>query len=410
MGAEPETVDRWLEEFVAAESEPAQVEAWVDRTATSILAESPEVASDAVLSDLLRTAVKAHWTSFLAELGEPAREVRLVSPAVEFAAELARRRLHLATLFKVYRIAQQSTWRYLTEVVRGLAGPVDDTEVLVFAWSRASGWIDASVTASVDVYQTERDKIVQGATAQLLDQVRAALDGEATDLRELSARLGGYPISGCHTGLVLRVTDDHAAADLEAVGRRLAAALGSRQPLLVRPGGQEVWCWAATREPPDLRVLLEHADDLAAHAVSAYVGSSGEGLDGFGTSHAEAQAAARIALRSGGESALVLFPEVELLVLLDQSAPAARRFTERILGELAVPTAAAGRLRETLRVLLSSDSVEEAARRLSVHKNTVRYRVGQAEEILGRSVHGSSVELALALRYHATFLSSPSDM
>lgn len=111
MSSPAERVGVWFHGFVATESAPAKIDAWVDRTAGEVLAETPEVTDDPVLVELLRASVKAHWVSFLNELTSPSDDVRLVKPAVEFAAALARRRLDLATLVKVYRIAQQSTWR-----------------------------------------------------------------------------------------------------------------------------------------------------------------------------------------------------------------------------------------------------------------------------------------------------------
>jgi DNA-binding PucR family transcriptional regulator len=55
-------------------------------------------------------------------------------------------------------------------------------------------------------------------------------------------------------------------------------------------------------------------------------------------------------------------------------------------------------LRDTLQVFLQENgSFVAAAERLTLHKNTVRYRVGKAEESLGRPVgqHRLQVELAL---------------
>src|SRR3954451_2434605 len=58
-----------------------------------------------------------------------------------------------------------------------------------------------------------------------------------------------------------------------------------------------------------------------------------------------------------------------------------------------------GLLRETLRVFLAAGSSYTAtAERLSMHKNTVQYRVGKAEEALGRPLHGREPDVELALR------------
>lgn len=398
-------VDAWFVDFVAGEGDPARVDAWVDRIARTILAEVPEVAEDAALATLMRTSVKSHWLAFLERLTAPAGEVALVMPAQEFAARLAERQIHLATLFKVYRIAQQGTWRYVTEVVPGANTPdVDDTDLLVHLWDRASAWIDASVSASVDVYQDARDRMRQGAAAERLEWIRKALDGQALDTREFSARLGGYPVSAYNTAFVLHAADNDTVAELERVASQFAGDLGSRQPLVVAPGGRELWAWVGTRSRPELRLLERRERQLVEQGVTAYVGTPGEGLEGFAVSHREARTAERITLRAGASRPVTLFPEVELLALVSDSGEAGRRFTLRTLGPLAEPTETAQRLRETLLTLVTAGSVEEAAKALQVHKNTVRYRLAQAEESMGRSVSQAPVELALALRYHAAFL------
>lgn len=404
MANEPEQLDVWITEFVETESDPARVEEWVRRTSETILAETPEVAEDPTLAQLVRDSVRAHWTAFLGGLTGPVEEIRLVQPAAELAGVLAHRGLHLATLFKLYRIAQQATWRHVIESVRSAdTRDMDDTEVLVHVWSRASSWIDASVTASVDIYQRERDRIRQGVAAARLEWVRKALDGDVPDIREFSAHLDGYPVSECNTALVLQAPDDEGFAHLERAAKELARALGSRHPLLVAPGGRELWAWAATHAVPDLGGLGGAQEELRDKGINASVGTPVAGLDGFVVSHREAQAARRIALQSAAPAALTLFTDVELVALMSQAGDAATRFVRRTLGPLAEPTETAQRLRETVLALLDSGSVEQAARRLVVHKNTVRYRVGQAEEALGHSVSEQAVELATALRYHAAF-------
>ena len=56
------------------------------------------------------------------------------------------------------------------------------------------------------------------------------------------------------------------------------------------------------------------------------------------------------------------------------------------------------RLRETLRGFLDSQgSYTDTAARMHVHKNTVHYRVRQAEEQLGRPVNYHRLETEVAL-------------
>jgi DNA-binding PucR family transcriptional regulator len=74
-------------------------------------------------------------------------------------------------------------------------------------------------------------------------------------------------------------------------------------------------------------------------------------------------------------------------------------FVRRELGGLAPDDgedAAAERLRATVLAYLES-GMDGAAARLAVHRNTVRYRLHQAEALLGRPVTERRRELELAL-------------
>ncbi len=74
------------------------------------------------------------------------------------------------------------------------------------------------------------------------------------------------------------------------------------------------------------------------------------------------------------------------------------RFVHRELGDLAVRDAAAERLRETALVYLEQGSMAKAAEALSVHKNTVLYRVQQVEELLPHPLDERKMMLEVALR------------
>jgi DNA-binding PucR family transcriptional regulator len=85
-------------------------------------------------------------------------------------------------------------------------------------------------------------------------------------------------------------------------------------------------------------------------------------------------------------------------------SPEVDRFMARRLGPLAGEEEGIQRIRETLAAYLDSGgSAEEAARTLVVHRNTIRYRLGQAEEMLGQPITRISPQLAVALRHHQLF-------
>jgi DNA-binding PucR family transcriptional regulator len=117
------------------------------------------------------------------------------------------------------------------------------------------------------------------------------------------------------------------------------------------------------------------------------------------SSHAEALQAARIASLAPGTAAPVTgYPRVGLVSLLATDLPRARAFVLRQLGPLASPDEPAERLRETvLAFLAAGGSATRVAKELYVHQNTVAYRVERAEELLGRRVTESPIELTCAL-------------
>lgn len=404
MGIAGPDMEAWLEAFVARESQADVVDSWVERIATPVLAENREVADDPSLTRLLRASIRAHWLAFLASLADPEATYHLVRPAAEIAAELARRRFPATLLFRVYRVAQQAVWEYATTVTESLEDfDVDAADVLVFFWDRASAWLDASVETSVDLFQGEADRIRQGAAAQRLDAVRDILAGHGTDPRELSTLLGGHPLSGFNTALLLHTEAIENLPDLATAAAELARPFGVR-PLVTNPGGRDLWCWLATRDAPDLAPLHDATAWLVEHGVSVAAGSPAEGVAGFRQSHQDAQEAQRVAFSMAEPPTVTLFADVELLAVMTSSPEAARRFVLRTLGPLADPAETPTRLRQTLSALLSSGSVEEASTRLSVHKNTVRYRVNQAEELLGRKAYDAPTEIEIALRYYDALL------
>src|SRR5262249_20952401 len=124
-------------------------------------------------------------------------------------------------------------------------------------------------------------------------------------------------------------------------------------------------------------------------------GRPARGAEGFRASHEQAQLVRR-QMPLGDR--LVHFDEVKLACLMGADPEAMRAFVSHELGALARRDATSARLRETVRVYLECGAnAREAADRLIMHKNTVRYRLARVEELRGRPLDDGRLEFEVAL-------------
>ncbi|MEU6135461.1 helix-turn-helix domain-containing protein [Nocardioides sp. NPDC047086] len=400
----PTEVAAWLPSFVADELRPEMIDGWVTRTSGAIRRELPELASEPDFVAFLNDAVKEHWLAFLAAFVQPDFQAHLPRAGSRMAREVADRQLPLELLIKIYRAAQQESWRYVTGVVNALpTDQIDHAALLIFLWGRASSWIDAAITDSTEIFHAENSRHTKGVAAQRYEVVKAVLAGESTDARRTSAALGGYPMSVRHTALILETADAYAIDELDRIVREVANRLGGSNPLVVHPGGRRLWAWIGTRDQPDLGSLDDLRPALEAIRAVMYAGAPAPGQEGFVSSHDDARRTLRISASGGRPAPVMRYDRVELLALLGCSAEV-DRFVDRVLGPLGSPDEPTARIRETVLAFLShSGNVEDAAEELCVHRNTVRYRLGRAEELLARPVAKSGDELRLAIQHRALF-------
>lgn len=395
-------IGAWLAEFADEQRRPEEVARWAASTADAILADGEIDLAD--LRPLLLKAVEEHWYAFLDRITLPDAEFELVPTARAIALEAARRHLGLPLLLKVYQRAQEASWDFAVQVVRQAPSDLDHEALLVWFWTKATAWFGSSVEQSVLIHQTETNRIRQRGDARRFEVVSEALDTRSVSPTELSAALDGHPINiPGHVALVAHALTADSIEQLEsaltAVARR---ADGHTRSVLVRPGGREMWAWLALSERPD--TVTNTAIDPSAVRVTMGVG--GSGLDGFVAAHLDAQAAQRVAQAPGRRDPATAYDEVAALVLISHDPAAAERFTRTTLRGLADPPH--DRLRETVReVLTSAETADRLAERLGIHKNTIRYRVAQAERLLGHPLRERAGDLLLALDYHDAFLTKP---
>jgi purine catabolism regulator len=135
------------------------------------------------------------------------------------------------------------------------------------------------------------------------------------------------------------------------------------------------------------------------------IGRPAESLSALAEAHRQAQRALGVGQEIHGVASVTHFDQLgvfRLLSLIPDSTEL-RNYVDEVLGPLAdAADADSADLRETLRVLLETNlNVAESARRLHFHYNTMRYRIGKLERMLGPFTTDPTLRLNLLLALHA---------
>jgi purine catabolism regulator len=153
------------------------------------------------------------------------------------------------------------------------------------------------------------------------------------------------------------------------------------------------------------RAVAAVAGDKGGGRRSFSVGVSrpAAGLDDLPDCYGQARRAVEVGRLVSGAGATTYFDQLGLhrLIALVPDQAELKAFAHDVLGPLAQRTPEAADLRETLQVLLDTNfNVAEAARLQFFHYNTMRYRVGKLERLLGPFSSDPHVRLdvAVALR------------
>jgi DNA-binding PucR family transcriptional regulator len=334
--------------------------------------------------------------------------VRVEAPAaaMEYARRLAQRGTPVIDLIRAYYLGQTAILDHaVQEATRQTVDPDLLGEMMRRALTVTFAFIDRVTQQVVSAYQEERDRWLLNRSAMRAARVRALLDGTGTELDATETALG-YRLRGTHVAMIVwHLTDPaqgNALGALEMVATDIGEGLpNTGQPLFVPYDERCAWVWfplsaAALPEEDHLQRVLAKADP----SVRLVLGDSGEGIEGFRRSHRQAARVQALATAAGEHCDRALtFRDVGAIALMTSDMAAARTWVTDTLDELATDDDHHERLRETLRVFLATGgSYTAAAAKLSMHKNSVQYRVRKAEEMLGRPVADSRLDVELALK------------
>jgi purine catabolism regulator len=261
--------------------------------------------------------------------------------------------------------------RFQGDLVRRLvAGALRHTE-RALAQTRSFGWrLDGPVVVLVTATETAADP--QADPTRALDVLDRLADGWRS---ALETEVSGAAVAGLSTEIVTVLPlDGRTPEEITS----LVSAVTSRVNARVRRVG---------------RVL------------GTGIGRPAGSLSALGEAHQQASRALGVGQEIHGAQAVTHFDQLgvfRLLSLIPDSTEL-RNYVDEVLGSLAdAADPDSADLRETLRVLLETNlNVAESARRLHFHYNTMRYRIGKLERLLGPFTTDPTLRLNLLLALHA---------
>jgi PucR family transcriptional regulator, purine catabolism regulatory protein len=261
--------------------------------------------------------------------------------------------------------------RFQGDLVRRLVGgSVRHTE-RTLAYTRSFGWrLDGPVVVLVTATETVADAVADPTRA--LDVLDRLADGWRS---AMESEVSGAAVAGLSTEIVTVLPLDGRTPD--EITSLVAAVSGRVNGRLRRVG----------------------------RVVSTGISRPAASLSAYGEAHQQAQRALGVGQEIHGPAAVTHFDQLgvfRLLSLIPDSTEL-RSYVDEVLGPLAdASDVDSADLRETLRVLLETNlNVAESARRLHFHYNTMRYRIGKLERLLGPFTSDPTLRLNLLLALHA---------
>jgi hypothetical protein len=306
----------------------------------------------------------------------------------------------LNALLSAYRVGAQIAWRRFVEAgVRAALEP----ETLYRLGEAIFAYIDEISGESIEGYAAAQSAAAgerQRRRAQLVMLLAADPPAPPEALRAAAVRAAWAPPARL-AALVVEGIDAERLASRLGPGT-LSSALDSADGVAAtaRRHGARVVAFVSDADVPRHRAQIEQAVGARPAALGPTVAASA-------AAHSVSRARRALDLRAAGALAgegLVIASEhcAELLLHADTRL-AAELASARLAPLDALKPGPRERLVQTLRAWLDRQGrIDETARALDVHPQTVRYRLGQLRDAFGPALDDADTrfELALALRVH----------
>ncbi|MBV8995077.1 MAG: helix-turn-helix domain-containing protein, partial [Pseudonocardiales bacterium] len=343
-----------------------------------------------------------------ARYGIDVKRVQAPTPAVEYARRLAQHGVPVHALVRAYRIGQRRFNELVfAEVQVTDMAPLVRVAVLENMSATMFGYIDRISQQVVEIYEDERERWLENQNSLRAMRVREILAGRTPVDVDTATSTIRYPLRWHHLAVVLWYPEAGADGDdlprLQRFVRELGEGAGcGAKPLFVPVDRSSGWGWLPFRSAaPE---AIEKARQFAAtraDSPNVGIGTMCAGIGGFLRSHWRAVAVHSVAVARGQHEHSVIAatdPGLSVAALVAGDVHQVRDWVADVLGDLGADTDNDARLRETLRVFLASGgSYKAAAEQLTLHFNTVKYRVSRATARRGRPITTDRIDVELAL-------------
>ncbi|GLC07932.1 hypothetical protein Mkiyose1384_28830 [Mycobacterium kiyosense] len=324
--------------------------------------------------------------------------------ALAYTRAAAQRGTPLSALVRAHRLVHA---RFLEQAMQfvALLDAAQRVPAIVELVNRCACVVDVVADQLIVAYEQEHDRWVSRRSGLQQQWVTDLLAGTPIDVQRAEMVLG-YRLDGVQIAAVMWADTALTNRDVAALFDKAASLLAGEllavgRSLMVPTDEREARLWFSPApgrvvQPTQARAAFESAGI----EVRLAFGRVEHGLDGFRTSLRQAERAKAVALAGGDHPCdrVVCYGDIAPIALLASDPEELRRFVADVLGDLDVDDERNRWLRETLReFLLRNRSYVATAESMSLHRNTIQYRVGQAMERCGQDFDDPDAVLKVQL-------------